>query len=513
MSMTNLIGQTFLERYRVEEFIGRGGMAEVYKVWDSTRSVHLAMKLLREDIAEDKVFLRRFKREARTLSNLQHPNIVRFYGLEQDNDLAFMLMDYVEGTTLRKEIFRAKRPFPPERVLEIMRPVCSALHYAHQMGMVHCDAKPGNIMIESSGRVLVTDFGIARMTDAATATMVGIGTPAYMAPEQVQGENPSPRTDIYALGVLLFEMLTGGERPFTGELADTTGSTGEKVRWEKIHLEPPSPRKWNAEISAELESIVLRCLAKDPAERYSNTIELLNALIPSHVDEQAKKAPPLIDIDDSDLSDKHPPKKIIIPPLVWVSTGLLVIVVALILSAGGKGGGSGQLSTPEVERVVVVVTATKMPEEEPSATPTSRNNPTATRRTPTATKIPTRTKVPSQTPDPYEARVSKVIKDVRAYWDYVDSQRFDRAWKYLTSNYKARKFNGDMDLYIEGWEGVDAADIKELEVTEAGTIESTVNILIEFTAGDNTYTNHLKLSLIWSQSEDVWQIDLASHIK
>ncbi|GAF87755.1 unnamed protein product, partial [marine sediment metagenome] len=208
----------------------------------------------------------------------QHPNIVRFYGLEQDDYLAFMLMDFVEGTTLRRDIYRAQGPFEEGRILEIMRPICAALGYAHNLGIVHCDAKPGNIMIEANGRVLVTDFGIARMTDAATATMIGAGTPAYMAPEQARGEDPTPRTDIYALGVVLYEMLTGGERPFTGELAETTGSTSEKVRWEQMHLNPPSPRKWNPGITPETETLVLRCLAKQPDERYGDVITLLNAL-------------------------------------------------------------------------------------------------------------------------------------------------------------------------------------------------------------------------------------------
>jgi WD40 repeat protein/tRNA A-37 threonylcarbamoyl transferase component Bud32 len=276
--MTELIGRTLLGRYRVEASLGRGGMAEVYKVWDEHRSVHLAMKLLREDLAEDKIFLRRFRREAQTLERLQHPNIVRFYGLEQDGDLAFMLMDYVEGTTLRKEILRAEGPFSLDRALEILRPICAALHYAHREGMVHCDVKPGNIMIDAGGKVLITDFGIARMTESATATMVGLGTPAYMAPELVRGEDPTAQTDIYALGVVLYEMLTGGERPFTGERATITGSTSEKVRWEQAHLEPPSPRKWNADLLPEAESVVATCLAKSPEERYGSALEFLQAL-------------------------------------------------------------------------------------------------------------------------------------------------------------------------------------------------------------------------------------------
>jgi len=276
--MAEMIGQTLLNRYRVDSFIGRGGMAEVYRVWDQQRAVFLAIKTMREDLAEDLVFLRRFQREAHTLEELQHPNIVRFYGVEQDGDIVFMLMDYIEGVTLRKELSRQKAPLSYQRVTEVIRPVCSALHYAHQRDMVHCDMKPGNIMIEKSGKVLVTDFGIARMTDAATTTMIGAGTPAYMAPEQALGWRPTAQTDIYALGITLFEMLTGGERPFTGEHAETGGSTNEKVLWEQMRLPPPSPRIYNPGLSSELEAVVLRCLEKEPQTRYPSALDLLNAL-------------------------------------------------------------------------------------------------------------------------------------------------------------------------------------------------------------------------------------------
>src|SRR5512136_688550 len=134
--MSNLIGQTLLSRYRVDDFIGRGAMADVYKVWDQRRTAYLAMKLLREDLAMDTIFLRRFRREAQALAKLQHPHIVRFYGLEEDDLLAFILMDFIDGITLQQEIRMARRPLPLSRVLEVMRPVCSALHFAHGQGMV-----------------------------------------------------------------------------------------------------------------------------------------------------------------------------------------------------------------------------------------------------------------------------------------------------------------------------------------------------------------------------------------
>lgn len=276
--MFELKGHTIKNRYHVVAFLGRGGMAEVYKVWDQRRSTHLAMKVLRADLAEDRVFLRRFQREADTLERLQHPNIVRFYGLEQDDEMAFMLMDYVDGVTLRKAVFRTKGPLSNEKMREIARPVCGALHYAHQLGMVHCDLKPANVMIHKNGTVLMTDFGIARMTDTATVTMVGFGTPAYMAPEQVRGGAPTPQTDIYALGITLYEMLTGGERPFTGEQAPFSGTTGEKVRWEQLNLTPPSLREYNPRVSSNLDTLVLRCLAKNPRNRYRSAIDLLSAL-------------------------------------------------------------------------------------------------------------------------------------------------------------------------------------------------------------------------------------------
>ncbi len=277
--MKNLTGTVLNNRYRVDEFLGRGGMAEVYRVWDIHRSVNLAMKVLFPDLAEDPVFVRRFRREAKNLADLQHPNIVRFYELEKDDLLVFLTMDFIEGTTLRSEIMRTETPLSPERILEVMKSVCGALNFAHRLGVVHCDIKPANIMIHRNGTILVTDFGIARQAEGSTtATMVGAGTPAYMAPEQVRGLDPTPQTDIYSLGIVLYEMLTGGERPFTGESAEVTGTSGERVRWEQVHVKPFSPRRFNPQISPELENVVLKCLEKEPERRYAGSLELLEAL-------------------------------------------------------------------------------------------------------------------------------------------------------------------------------------------------------------------------------------------
>jgi serine/threonine protein kinase len=278
--MSYLIGEMLAGRYRVDAYLGEGGMAQVYKAWDSERAASVALKLLRADLAQDVVFLRRFRREAVVLESLQHPHIVRTYGFEQDDLLAFIVMDYISGSSLRTEIFRSQgRPLAAERILELLRPTCGALHYAHRNGIAHCDVKPANILVEDGGRVLLSDFGVARTTENATAmTAVSLGTPAYMAPEQIRGEDPSPATDIYSLGVVLYEMLTGGERPFTGERARTTGSTAEKVRWEHLNLVPQPLRSLNPGLSTGLESVVEKCLEKDAQRRYASPLDLLDDL-------------------------------------------------------------------------------------------------------------------------------------------------------------------------------------------------------------------------------------------
>ena len=273
------VGDKLKNRYRIEESLGRGGMADVYKVWDEERSTYLALKLLRDDLAQDPVFMRRFRREAHNLAQLQHPNIVRFYGLEEDDLKAFILMEYIEGPTLREEIRRAgSGGMSQERIQSVMKDVCSALHYAHAKGLVHCDIKSGNILIDASGKAYLTDFGIARGMDMATSTMVGIGTPAYTAPELIKGQDPTPQTDIYALGIVLYEMLTGGERPFTGERATITGTTADKVRWEHLKMTPAPISQFNPHVNSNLQAIIEHCLQKQSKERFQSIEGLMASL-------------------------------------------------------------------------------------------------------------------------------------------------------------------------------------------------------------------------------------------
>jgi len=277
--MTELTGRILMNRYHVQELIGRGGMADVYKVWDQERSAFLALKYLHSNLAHDAVFLDRFQKEAEDLKRLEHPYIVRYYGLEFDRSSAFILMDFIEGQTLRAKLSRSKdKKRFPQTALSIMQPVCSALQYAHNRKKVHCDVKPENILIEKTGKVFLTDFGIARVAGASTSSRSIEGTPYYMAPEQAEGRNISPQTDIYALGIILYEIQTGGRLPFTGKQAQFNGTKKNRVLWEQINCAPASPRIYNPDISPAMERLILRCLEKNPNQRNRSTIILYNNL-------------------------------------------------------------------------------------------------------------------------------------------------------------------------------------------------------------------------------------------
>mgnify|MGYP001829105274 CR=1 FL=1 len=181
--MPDLIGRTLKNQYRIEAYLGRGGMAEVYRAFDLRRSYPVAIKVMHADLAEDRTFVQRFRREAENLAALAHENIVRFYEFQREGHLAFLVMEYVEGITLRQHIRYTGGPLPLSEAGSIVSQTCVALHYAHEEGIIHRDVKPANVMVKPNGRVLVADFGIARATDTATITTYMPGTPDYMSPE------------------------------------------------------------------------------------------------------------------------------------------------------------------------------------------------------------------------------------------------------------------------------------------------------------------------------------------
>lgn len=276
--MPNLIGQTLLNQYRVDSFVASGGMGAVYKVWDLKRNVALAMKVLHADFADDPTAFKYFQREARALQKLRHPNIVPFYGLLQTNQITFILEEYIDGPTLREVLHQNPQGMTISDALVYMKALCSALVFAHSNDVIHCDIKPGNVMLDSGGQVFLADFGIARHAESSTTTIAGAGTPAYMAPEQIRGEPVNAATDVYALGVMLFEMLAG-QRPFRGDEPQTKGvTTAERTRYAHLHLAPPDPAGINSSISKDVAKVILKALSKQPAKRYSSALNFLEAL-------------------------------------------------------------------------------------------------------------------------------------------------------------------------------------------------------------------------------------------
>ncbi|MEV4238541.1 Stk1 family PASTA domain-containing Ser/Thr kinase [Nocardia sp. NPDC050408] len=265
-------------RYELGEIIGFGGMSEVHKARDLRLSRDVAIKVLRADLARDPTFYLRFKREAQNAAALNHPAIVAVYDTgEAEVDggpLPYIVMEYVDGETLR-DIVRGKGPIPPRRAMEVVADVCAALDFSHKAGIVHRDMKPANIMINRAGAVKVMDFGIARaLADSSnpmTQTAAVIGTAQYLSPEQARGETVDARSDVYSVGCVLFEILTG-EPPFTGD-------SPIAVAYQHVREDPRLPSHVHTGVPRELDSVVLKAMSKNPANRYQSAAEMRADLI------------------------------------------------------------------------------------------------------------------------------------------------------------------------------------------------------------------------------------------
>jgi len=259
-------------RYELEALIGQGGMAHVYRARDRVLGRPVAVKILRSEYASDEKLLARFQREARAAANLLHPNIVSVYDVGQDGDRHYIVMEYMAGPTL-KEVIRQRAPLPVEQALKVAEQVCAALEYAHRRGVIHRDIKPQNILFSEDEEVVkVADFGIAksRLDPEITAERLALGTVKYISPEQARGVEVVPQSDLYSLGVVLYEMLTG-QQPFTGD-------TPVSIALQHVEAEPPPPRQLNPFLPPAVEEIILRCLAKDPRQRFLSAREMRLAL-------------------------------------------------------------------------------------------------------------------------------------------------------------------------------------------------------------------------------------------
>ncbi len=277
------------DRYELGEILGFGGMSEVHLARDLRLHRDVAVKVLRADLARDPSFYLRFRREAQNAAALNHPSIVAVYDTgEADTPagpLPYIVMEYVDGVTLR-DIVQTDGPLPPQRAIEIIADACQALNFSHRNGIIHRDVKPANIMISSTNAVKVMDFGIARaIADAGvsvTQTAAVIGTAQYLSPEQARGETVDARSDVYSLGCVLYEILTG-EPPFVGD-------SPVAVAYQHVREDPVPPSKRYKGISADLDAVVLKALAKNPENRYQSAAEMRADLVRVHNGE-APEAP------------------------------------------------------------------------------------------------------------------------------------------------------------------------------------------------------------------------------
>lgn len=261
------------KRYKLLSSIGQGGMAVVHKAQDLSLGRLVAVKVLRETLTSDPEFLARFQQEARAAANLAHPNIVTVHDFGRDGGRYYIVMEHIEGQDL-KTLIKEAAPFSVEYALDLAIQICAGVGYAHRAGLVHCDIKPQNILVTGDGRVKITDFGIARALAnlrPGETTDVVWGSPQYYSPEQAAGEHPTPASDVYSIGVVMFEMLAG-RLPFVA-------STQQALALMHLREEPPRLSLFNDQVPETLERIVHKVLAKEPAARYRTADQLGRILI------------------------------------------------------------------------------------------------------------------------------------------------------------------------------------------------------------------------------------------
>jgi serine/threonine protein kinase len=407
----------------------------------------------------------RFRREARVIAKLRHPNIVQVYDFDIANDVYFMVMEFIEGETLNHRLADLRRRgerMPLSEVLRVVIAVGRALHHAHGQGMVHRDIKPGNVMFRNDDAVVLTDFGMSKILNVAsdiTATGTVAGTPAYMAPEQWTDDEPDQRSDIYSLGIVLYQLATG-ELPFTDE---TVG----RLMFKHISEPPPLPRDLNANISEELEQVILRALAKDPEDRYQTAHELINDLgaivyqvestLPTGVFRRPKL--PLVVADDWVGGRKSVNSSA--RPWLWFSAGVALVLIVLItwsvrsfVSSAVPAATPNATATALNDRLAALestlsaaltplATASQKRSATPSRTPLA--TPSQTPVEPTRTVAPTEISAPSSTPSPMPMLMPSptvchlammLEQDVNYsdvnWWNRVNV-RFEKAWRVRNS--------------------------------------------------------------------------------
>ena len=337
-----MLGKVFNQRYRLKEKIGSGGMAEVYLADDQLLGREVAVKVLHAQYAADPSFIQRFRQEAQSAANLNHPNIVNIYDWGNEGEQYYIVMEYVEGRDL-KEILRSDGRLLPERAAEIAAEVCAALQFAHRGNLVHRDIKPHNIVITNIGQVKVMDFGIAREGNGGGITQTGMvmGTPQYISPEQAQGLAVDGRSDIYSLGVVLYEMLTG-QVPFDDPNPVT-------ITYKQVREDPMPPSVIDPEIPATLEAIVMKAMSKNPANRFQNAQEMKADLL-RFLEGMPVSATPVLQETAYGAAAGAAPAAGSGRKWPWIAAAVVAtLIVAGIVLALVLGGGEGKVEVPNLQ--------------------------------------------------------------------------------------------------------------------------------------------------------------------
>lgn len=265
----NLVGHT-LGHYQILEAVGRGSMTAAYRAYDAARDQLVVVNVLQDYLRQDPWAQERFRREAEVQRRLNHPGVVRTLDVAEGEGHSYIVKEYIQADSLKAVLERAgRRPLPIRQGLEVLRQVCGALAYAHDLGLLHRDIKPANILLTTEGRVLLTDFGLARLATESPATVSLLGTPEYMPPEIIQGRPEDARSDLYAAGVVLYEMATG-QTPFEAEAPMA-------VLLKHVNEAPPAPRRLNPSLPENIERLLLKALQKRPEDRYQTAAEMAEA--------------------------------------------------------------------------------------------------------------------------------------------------------------------------------------------------------------------------------------------
>ncbi|HEX5939992.1 MAG TPA: protein kinase [Dehalococcoidia bacterium] len=383
-------------RYQIQDILGVGGMAIVYRAEDQLLRRPVAVKVMAEWLRHDEAYARRFTEEAQSAARLNHANVVTVYDTEEEEARRYIVMEFVDGRSL-KEYLDDVAILEEQDAVEVAVQVADALEYGHQNGVIHCDVKPGNILVDRRGRAKIVDFGIARAATQtwAMATTV-LGTAAYMAPENVEGARPDARSDVYSLGLVLYEMLAG-RLPFEGE--SVAAVTAQRLVKDPIPL-----RRFNPEVTPQLEAIIMRSLARDPAMRPQTAGELGDMLRTHMAGQQvalgaAVMPPP----PGSTRAARARPAPISRPPRRggsgwWTIIGGIIVAVALFALAFGITAAALGLfeddndNNAEPTPTTPVETPTEAPTEEPTAAPTE-----------SPTEAPTEVPTEEPTAEPTEA--------------------------------------------------------------------------------------------------------------